>query len=109
MSLRHIIQFVLGATETAGSDRMQQRLPNMGSTPIHQRDPRTLVATVAITEFGDEFETSSTAADNDDMMKGAFRHVKAPKCGSSRRMRLDSIQRRIRKYEMFLPSHRKIL
>jgi hypothetical protein len=66
---------------------MQQRLPDMGSTPIHQRNPRTLVLTEAVTEFGDEFETSSTAADNDDMMKDAFRHMKAPKCGSSRRMR----------------------
>ena len=87
MSLRHIVQFVLGAAQTAGGNRMQQRLPDVGSTAIHQRDARTLVSTLAVTEFGGEFETGRTASDDDEVMEGALRHMKAPKCGSSQRMR----------------------
>jgi hypothetical protein len=69
----------------------------VGSAAIHQRDPRTLVATEGVTELGDQFETGGAASDNDDVMKSAFRHVKAPTCGSLQCMCINTISGDIKK------------
>ena len=38
--LRDVVQFVLREDEAAGRDRMEQRLPDMGSSFINQHDVR---------------------------------------------------------------------
>jgi hypothetical protein len=71
MRLGEVVQLVLAGVHAAGRDLMQQRLPNMGSGALHQRDARPPAASETIAEPSDELEPRSTTADHDDPLQGA--------------------------------------
>lgn len=75
MAMRHIIQFMLGATQAAGGDRMKQRFPNVGAAAIDQGDARPLAPAEAVPQFGRQFEPGGAATDNDDVAEGDVHHA----------------------------------
>ena len=80
LGLRQVVQFVLGAPQTACGDGVQQRLPQMGAGAIHQGDPRLAGLAQAQPELGDQFEAGRAAARDHDMMpaRQLCRHAAHP-------------------------------
>ena len=70
VSLRDVIQFVLGATQAACGYGMQQRFPDVGAAAIDQRDPRALTPAEPLAELGRQLQSGGAAADNDNVMEG---------------------------------------
>ena len=52
MGLRHVIQFVLGATQATGGDGMQQRFPDMSAAAVDQRNAGAAGCAKAFAELG---------------------------------------------------------
>jgi hypothetical protein len=52
----------------ARSDLVQERLPDVGFVPVHQRDDGTALAPEPVAEPGCELEAPRSPADDDDVM-----------------------------------------
>ena len=66
--LGQIVQLVLGATQRAGGDRMQQRLPDVGAAAVDQGDADGVRLAVFVAERGGEFQATGAAADDNNPM-----------------------------------------
>ena len=70
LGLREVVQLVLRSAQAAGGDRMQQRLPKVGSRTIHQGDPRLAGLAQGQAEFSDQFQAGRAAAGDHDVVRG---------------------------------------
>ena len=66
---------MLAGVDAAGGDGVEQGLPEVGTSALHERDRGFATAAQTIAETGDEFEAGCTAADHDDA--GRVRIVRA--------------------------------
>jgi imidazolonepropionase-like amidohydrolase len=75
VALGHIVQFVLGATETAGCDGMKQRFPDVRTAAIDQRNLCLLVAAEAVAKFCRQFKPGGATTYDDNMVRRAIDHL----------------------------------
>ena len=69
MRLRQVVDLVHAEIHAAGSDLMQQRLPQMGAAFVHEGHVGPFVTTQLVAEPSHERQPASAAADDDDAME----------------------------------------
>ncbi len=67
--LRDVVQLVLATAQAAGCNCVQQRLPDMGTTAVNQRNPRTVPAAKFVTQARGQLQPRGTTADDHHMMQ----------------------------------------
>ena len=65
--LRQIVQLVRARVDAAGRHRVQQRLPEMGPRPLHQRDLRRPPPPHGVAKPGDELQPGRSPTHDDDL------------------------------------------
>src|SRR6478736_5531848 len=69
MRLRQVVDLVHAEIHAAGSDLMQQRLPQMGAAFVDEGHVGPFVTPQLVAEPGHELQPAGAAADDDDAMK----------------------------------------
>ncbi len=68
-SMGAVIDFVGVGVQGAGGNFVQQGLPDMGQTGVHQGNAGFLALAQFISQTGDQFQATGTAADDHNMMQ----------------------------------------
>ena len=73
--LRNVLQLVGIRIHAAGSDFMQQRLPQVGGRTVNQYDMRFLVLAQLISQPGDQLQSACSPADHNDSVQQLIRRL----------------------------------